>query len=482
MDELSSTRHSSPASCGSCYTSSRCSSVISSLIVDDPSDLSVECATKAMDVPEICSEDRKAENPPISTAAPLDLSKHHAPRTQPNIWAPYENVIAAGACNGDSGSDGVDVDIVLPATCGARQLNKLKRFLTSIQQAAADVSSGSAEQVRLAIWSLVNNKISAEEFVSHVQSADVPLKRFIVPFVKANLPHLQRELLLLSQHTQLLTRTPENLMGPNKDQFTGSANEIPISPSIHREPASCVSTSAMFPQLFHHLRTGRDEKPLSKGQRDAKPLVQTNVAADTQRKSQFADLNRLDNIPLRVANLAQRLNHLLQWYAFEKAETSKMFTNSPKSNELEQYRKSWAQWLAMHNLTRMESESMTVELAMLSTITGQHDIINQIHKSLMTLKTQLDHSTAHMREAEHFLKIQNSAAPAMTTSSMATTSGEKKGFAAVREPCWSCGRPAKKLCAGCQKAKYCERNCQEDDWPVHGRNCKVATLLPPRNL
>lgn len=43
----------------------------------------------------------------------------------------------------------------LPATCGARQLSKLKRFLTTLQQFGNDISPEIGEKVRTLVLALV---------------------------------------------------------------------------------------------------------------------------------------------------------------------------------------------------------------------------------------------------------------------------------------------------------------------------------------
>ncbi|XP_066494102.1 protein CBFA2T3 isoform X5 [Tiliqua scincoides] len=105
----------------------------------------------------------------------------------------------------------------LPPACGARQLSKLKRFLTTLQQFGNDISPEIGERVRTLVLGLVNNTLTIEEFHSKLQEAtNFPLRPFVIPFLKANLPLLQRELLhcarlakqtpaqYLAQHEQLL--------------------------------------------------------------------------------------------------------------------------------------------------------------------------------------------------------------------------------------------------------------------------------------
>ncbi|XP_004704793.1 protein CBFA2T3 [Echinops telfairi] len=105
----------------------------------------------------------------------------------------------------------------LPPACGARQLSKLKRFLTTLQQFAGDISPEIGERVRSLVLALVNSTLTIEEFHSKLQEAtNFPLRPFVIPFLKTNLPLLQRELLhcarlakqtpaqYLAQHEQLL--------------------------------------------------------------------------------------------------------------------------------------------------------------------------------------------------------------------------------------------------------------------------------------
>ena len=43
----------------------------------------------------------------------------------------------------------------LPPACGARQLSKLKRFLTTLQQFGSDISPGIGDHVRALVLALV---------------------------------------------------------------------------------------------------------------------------------------------------------------------------------------------------------------------------------------------------------------------------------------------------------------------------------------
>ncbi|KTF84464.1 hypothetical protein cypCar_00038304 [Cyprinus carpio] len=98
----------------------------------------------------------------------------------------------------------------LPPACGARQLCKLKRFLTTLQQFGNDISPEIGERVRSLVLGLVNSTLTIEEFHSKLQEAtNFPLRPFVIPFLKRELLHCARiakqtPAQYLAQHEQLL--------------------------------------------------------------------------------------------------------------------------------------------------------------------------------------------------------------------------------------------------------------------------------------
>ncbi|KAJ7986056.1 hypothetical protein DPEC_G00346850 [Dallia pectoralis] len=153
--------------------------------------------------------------PTLSLSAVLNGSSHssHSP-TSLNGAPSTPN----GFSNGPAMSSTASLsNQQLPPACGARQLCKLKRFLTTLQQFGNDISPEIGERVRSLVLGLVNSTLTIEEFHSKLQEAtNFPLRPFVIPFLKANLPLLQRELLhcarmakqtpaqYLAQHEQLL--------------------------------------------------------------------------------------------------------------------------------------------------------------------------------------------------------------------------------------------------------------------------------------
>ncbi|XP_036387043.1 protein CBFA2T2-like isoform X1 [Megalops cyprinoides] len=170
--------------------------------------------TSAM--PPLPSVNPSGPRPASFSSGSLTNGINHSPPTLNAVPSPPQRY-----SNGPSSSSSSSLaNQQLPATCGARQLSKLKRFLTTLQQFGNDISPEIGESVRSLVLALVNSTVTIEEFHSRLQEAtNFPLRPFVIPFLKANLPLLQRELLhcaraakqspaqYLSQHEHLLLST-----------------------------------------------------------------------------------------------------------------------------------------------------------------------------------------------------------------------------------------------------------------------------------
>ncbi|XP_021112221.1 protein CBFA2T3 isoform X3 [Heterocephalus glaber] len=113
----------------------------------------------------------------------------------------------------------------LPPACGARQLSKLKRFLSTLQQFGSDISPEIGERVRMLVLGLVNSTLTIEEFHAKLQEAtNFPLRPFVIPFLKANLPLLQRELLHCAR---LAKQTPAQYLAQHEQTLLDASTTSP---------------------------------------------------------------------------------------------------------------------------------------------------------------------------------------------------------------------------------------------------------------
>lgn len=98
-----------------------------------------------------------------------------------------------------------------------RHVTKVKRFLSTLQQFASEISLEVGERVHALILGLVSSSLSIEEFHQKIQEVtNYPLRPFAIPFLKSHLPFLQTELLHFSrmakQNPQQYLRQHEHLL------------------------------------------------------------------------------------------------------------------------------------------------------------------------------------------------------------------------------------------------------------------------------
>ncbi|KAJ8400580.1 hypothetical protein AAFF_G00393490 [Aldrovandia affinis] len=181
-----------------------------------PVDVKAHARSVPSAMPPLPSVNPSGPRPASFSSTSLTNGINHSPPTLNAVPSPPQRY-----SNGPSSSSSSSLaNQQLPATCGARQLSKLKRFLTTLQQFGNDISPEIGESVRSLVLALVNSTVTIEEFHSRLQEAtNFPLRPFVIPFLKANLPLLQRELLhcaraakqtpaqYLSQHEHLLLST-----------------------------------------------------------------------------------------------------------------------------------------------------------------------------------------------------------------------------------------------------------------------------------
>eukprot|EP00118_Oscarella_pearsei_P001825 m.8604 g.8604 ORF g.8604 m.8604 type:complete len:596 (+) comp20730_c0_seq1:140-1927(+) len=125
---------------------------------------------------------------------------------------------------------------LMPPVAGARQLAKLKRFLTSLLQYGHDTSQETAERAEELVVKLVNSAVSVEEFSLRVQEANIPLRSFVVPFLKQNLHLLIRELHQIAGSGKQLS------IG---HKFVQQAQSTPRAPSIGEKRTQVIDVDSL---------------------------------------------------------------------------------------------------------------------------------------------------------------------------------------------------------------------------------------------
>ena len=59
------------------------------------------------------------------------------------------------------------------------------------------------------------------------------------------------------------------------------------------------------------------------------------------------------------------------------------------------------------------------------------------------------------------------------------TPGNKEEEAPRRLLCWGCDKPGMFQCARCKHGRYCSKECQRKDYPLHRRGCEPSNFTYP---
>ncbi|XP_058789986.1 uncharacterized protein LOC131663537 isoform X2 [Phymastichus coffea] len=139
-------------------------------------------------------------------------------------------------------------------TSGARCISaiftahsKLRRLLGTLVQFATDISPDTGGSVKALVLNLLSGSLSAEEFHSALQEAtNFPLRGFVLPYLKHNLPSLQRDLSTAARtDNQLLRERCSIRRGPAIRKALCQSMDIALSPSQSTTTAASPSGTSV---------------------------------------------------------------------------------------------------------------------------------------------------------------------------------------------------------------------------------------------
>ena len=405
----------------------------------------------------------------------------------------------------------------LPPACGARQLSKLKRFLTTLQQFGSDISPEIGERVRTLVLGLVNSHLSIEEFHAKLQEAtNFPLRPFVIPFLKANLPLLQRELLhcarmakqtpqqYLSQHEQILfdqsspTTEPQEYSNEVNENGKRRSPDRPKENGIdpHTEhPVKRMHSSRVSPNGIINLNVGPmrvEDVNLSRELREHERFERARLERDSidrkhdgeqlypsynnyTRSDTFDPLDRLDDDWRHVETM---LNCIIGMVDKTKRALAVLQERSLRDREeLSLWMRRQAEGLD-HDIKKRSSDMMSHTLRQTEDRVADvrrraEEAVNEVKRQAM-LELQKAVKTAEMKANElvttERIKMERAVTDARKQAHdevMTKINHQEESS----ESCWNCGRKASETCSGCNIARYCGSFCQHKDWENHHLVC-----------
>jgi len=361
----------------------------------------------------------------------------------------------------------------LPPTCGVRQLSKLKRFLTTLQQFGSDISPDIGERVRGLIVNLVNNAISVEEFHQQLQDAtNFPLRPFVIPFLKANLPLLQQELLQCSQiskrspHQYLATSDTLNLRDRERiknetDEFAfdhiGNKRKTDSSSERPKENGHHTEQHGMSPNKRKCTTPGFDS--------DAAAIVDHLMDSLKQDSDEWRNLETILQCVVTFVDKAKRSIAILQERCLRDRDEMTSWARAMASETESEVKRRTGEQVSK---TMKESDDRVNEVkrrAEEAVSDVKRQAVVELQKAVSAAEEKANDalSQAHQRMDKAVIEARRQATE--ETSNLINQQESSK------ENCWNCGRKANETCSGCNVARYCGKFCQHKDWEQHHKDC-----------
>ncbi|CAF4038175.1 unnamed protein product [Rotaria sp. Silwood2] len=425
----------------------------------------------------------------------------------PSMNTPISNTttIITTSNSGSSLSSSNHIQTVTPTQANSplqsisRQLNKLKRFLSTLYYFGSDISNEIGERVRALILALINNALSVEEFHGKVQlTTSFPLRPYALPFLKSTLPLLQKDLSqlarqskqstsqYLAQHEEfillprdLIERSTSPSISNSKEQIHDNAKRKLTDDTHERDERSYTTkrSSASLNNNNNNNNNNHHNRSLVSSTITNNIISSTSIRHDTREKERAftsylreygsdikdnSDKNTEDdwrnaenmlNCILEMVTKAKRVLFMLQ-------QKDTHFRHLVETNDLE-WRRRQADILTQTEdrivEVRRKAEEAVLEIKRQSIIDLQKTVSQTEQKSNEIL----------LREREQYQRLNQELKVQTFEEAYALLNRQEDGL----EQCWHCGRRAIETCSGCNIARYCGQYCQHRDWDLHQKLC-----------
>ncbi|KPJ03028.1 PREDICTED: protein CBFA2T3 [Papilio xuthus] len=397
-----------------------------------------------------------------------------------------------------------------PPLCeGARPaLQRLRRFLSALQQFAPEGSADTGDRVRQLIFNLVAGTMSIEEFQAGVQECtNYPLRASVPGFLRALLPLAQRDLHARARrakqtplqyirgHEHLVLEgcgeaadifAHQHPMEPIKrrasdpfyeaSQSNGSHEEFP--PQAKRAPTNLLlnpspflcplpSNASLFdyghPYPVYHggqepayeRRDGgisvRDVSSMNASMGEARG---GGVGGGGKGDDEWRNINTMLNCILSMVEKTKRALAILQQRGLETTESNEI---KRAANEI------------MASAVR-QTEERVAEVRRRA-----EDAVNQVKRQAL-LELQRAVGAAESKALE--LVTSERGKERRHTPPPQLPPHDTPAPAPQQNCCWNCGRKAQETCSGCGAARYCGAFCQHKDWENHHQVCSGRDQKP----
>ncbi|CAL1274622.1 unnamed protein product [Larinioides sclopetarius] len=418
-----------------------------------------------------------------------------------------------------------------------RPLSKLKRFLTTLQQFGADISPDTGERMHTLILGLVSSSLPIEEFHQKVQDlTNYPLRPFVIPFLKANLPLLHAELLhfarlakqtpqqYIRQHEQLIIESGSHVSGEPFEIFQTDVKEsvkrrtppesrsrengysdnssdgpppskrqqtLP-SPTLGSRMSPAGAPNHLPPSLNFRFEEGlyrdRERDRYERFDRYDRDLcrpyygsVHRDFTDDRDMEDEWKNIHTMLNCILGMVEKTKRALTILQHRSYSDRQDMALWRSRHLDGTEFDIKKRAADILPHYKSTeevrRRPVPEGIVGARQPPLLPLPEEAVHEVKRQAV-VELQKAVSAAETKASE-LLAAERAKMERMLSD--ARRQAAEETMAAINhqdestESCWNCGRKANETCSGCNIARYCGSFCQHKDWENHHRACGTST-------
>nr|XP_022913721.1 protein CBFA2T1 isoform X2 [Onthophagus taurus] len=414
------------------------------------------------------------------------------------------------------------------ASCITRPLVKVKRFLSTLVQFGTDISSDIGERVRSLVLNLVSSNLSIEEFHHSLQDVtNFPLRPFVLPFLRAHLPLLQREIHGLARankqsplqyvrsHEHVILdpahspSEPSEIFLPNETQMTAvgtgvkrrasdSIYENGINGQIHQDPqdynSSVKRQATQNSFLFSHqsllLPNVNPAVPnshffdYSQHSHNYAAQHRPEDVADTKNlqtrgDEEWRNIHVMLNCILSMVEKTKRALTILQQRNSQDM-TNEWFRKQDVSVDL----KKAANEIMMQAVKQTEDRVAEVKRRAEEAVNDvKRQAVIELQKAVAAAETKANELIVAERAKTEKLLLD---ARKHSDDGSNHQESNENSPSNIPQPsqqnsCWNCGRKAHETCSGCNIARYCGPFCQHKDWENHHQVCNKEKMRPIRS-
>ncbi|XP_069179794.1 protein CBFA2T3 isoform X3 [Procambarus clarkii] len=359
-----------------------------------------------------------------------------------------------------------------------RQISKVRRFLTTLHQFAADISHDVGDRVRHLVLGLLSGGVSVEEFHGSLQEVThFPLRPFVLPFLRSHLPFLQRELQTLARRAAMPVSQYvavheaallEATAGEPTDFFS---SEVTSSKRRHEgyfengDSGGGGSGGGVSPPPSKRLGIFSPPYP-SVGISPDPPSHPRDYRTPAPPDDEWKNIHVMLTCILSMVEKTRRALTMLQQKEERDGGSGISRVGSMGATDLRQ-RADYDAEVRRHAAELVAQSIRTTEERVSEVKRKAEEAVSEVRRAAVA-EVQRAVGAAEAR-AQELVAAERAKVEALLREVGRRDPSEPR--AEPQQACWNCGRKAHETCSGCNVARYCGPFCQHKDWDSHHKVC-----------